>query len=102
MENMQRIYEISCGALVLVLTGCLGIMWLVIKRYEEKANIACQKRIKEETDRIFDAWHQSEMKNGKKRFVEMFKAHERIKKLETENADLRKQNDILRQTLGAR
>ena len=46
MENMQRIYEISCGALVLVLTGCLGIMWLVIKRYEEKANIACQKRIK--------------------------------------------------------
>lgn len=102
MENMQRIYEISCGALVLVLTGCLGIMWLVIKGYEKQANIDCEKRMKAHRERMQEKVAKESFENGKRKFVELFEAHEMIRTLESENAELRKQNDILRQTLGAR
>ena len=95
MEEIQRLYEIACGALVLVLTGALGVMLIVIKGYEKQANINAQKRIKAHEDKM----RKLMVKKGADHFVKMYEANKRIKELEQELATERNKNKIMSQAV---
>ena len=91
MEDLQRIYEIACGALVLVLTGCLGVMWVIIQGYRKQAKMTVQKRCKAYAEKV----HAEQRKKGAKHFVQIYEANQRIKELERELAYERNRNKIM-------
>ena len=95
MAEIQRLYEIACGALVLVLTGGLAIMWVIVKAYEKQANINADKRIKAHESQMRKAM----VKKGADHFVKMYEANKRIKELEKELATERNRNKIMSQAV---
>lgn len=95
MENIQRIYEIACGALVLVLTGCLGIMWIIIKGYQKQAKMTVKKRCRAYAEQV----KKEQTKKGAEHFVKMYEANKRIRELEAELATERNRNKIMSQAV---
>lgn len=95
MEQIQRIYEIACGALVLVLTGCLGIMLMIIKGYEKQAKMTVKKRCRAYAEKV----KKEQTKKGADHFVKLYEANQRIKELERELATERNRNKIMEQAV---
>lgn len=95
MEQIQRIYEIACGALVLVLTGCMGIMWLIIKGYQKQAKMTVKKRCMAYAEQV----KKEQTKKGAEHFVKMYEANKRIRELEAELATERNRNKIMSQAV---
>lgn len=95
MEQIQRIYEIACGALVLVLTGCLGIMWMIIKGYEKQAKMTVKKRCRAYAEKV----KKEQTTKGAEHFVKMYEANKRIRELEAELATERNRNKIMEQAV---
>lgn len=95
MAEIQRIYEIACGALVLVLTGCMGIMWMIIKSYEKQAKRTVKKRCTAYAEKV----KKEQTKKGAENFVKMYEANQKIKSLEEELSAERRKNKIMAQTI---
>lgn len=95
MDQIQRVYEIACGALVLVLTGGLGIMWVIIKAYEKQAEMTVKKRCREFQEQV----KQEQTKKGAETFVKMYEMKQRIKELESELAVERNRNQVMAQAV---
>ena len=95
MEELQRVYEIACGALILVLTGGMTIMWLVIKAYEKQAKMTVRKRCRAYAEKV----KKEQTKKGADHFVKMYEANKRIKELERELATERNRNKVMAQAV---
>lgn len=94
----MEICEIVGSVLILFLTGCLALMWVIIREYQRQAKMTVQKRCRRYAERT----KVEQRKKGAEHFVKLYNANQRIKELEKELAKERLKNSVMVQATGFR